>query len=70
MSQSDHSEGLQIQSTISKNEQLEISLATVPTPAPGPAERAGRYRHCEWNDESGREPSQQAEQREAPGTRR
>jgi NADPH2:quinone reductase len=36
MSQSGHSEGLQIQSTISKNEQLEISLATVPTPAPGP----------------------------------
>ena len=36
MTQADYREGLQLQSTVTKAGQLEISLATVETPSPGP----------------------------------
>lgn len=38
MTQADTREGLQLQSTISKDGRLELALATVPTPAPGPGD--------------------------------
>ena len=36
MTQAEHREGLQLQSTVTKGGQLEISLAMVETPSPGP----------------------------------
>ncbi len=38
MTKSEYSEGLQLQSTVTKDGQLEISLAVVETPSPGPEE--------------------------------